>query len=118
MKKSPLSAVEKMLIKALSLVVKPVTSQLPFFLLLYSLLFLLDIFFEGGFPLLTPFFKIIYGIFICYLLVWPTILLPKIPRRIYKTVAIIVSTILFFVDIYLALFVERIPYKPFGLIFL
>lgn len=47
----------------LSVVTKPVTSQLPFFMLLYSLLFLLDIFFEGGFPVLIPCFKIIYGIF-------------------------------------------------------
>ena len=94
---------KNLIISVLSVVTKPVTSQLPFFMLLYSFLFLLDIFFEGGFPVLTPCFKIIYGIFLCYLLVWPSVVLPKIPRRIYKTVVILVSTILFIVDIYLAL---------------
>lgn len=101
--KIPLPTFKNLIISVLSVVTKPVTSQLPFFMLLYSLLFLLDIFFEGGFPVLTPCFKIIYGIFLCYLLVWPSVVLPKIPRRIYKTVVILVSTILFIVDIYLAL---------------
>lgn len=103
MKKITPPTSKSLIISVLSVVTKPVTSQLPFFMLLYSLLFLLDIFFEGGFPVLTPCFKIIYGIFLCYLLVWPSVVLPKIPRRIYKTVVILVSTILFIVDIYLAL---------------
>ena len=100
-------ACKHFVINAVRFVAEPVALRFPLFLLFYSLLFLLDIFFEGGFPLLTPFFKIVYGIFICYLLILPSYWLPKVLRRIYETVTITVSVLLVVVDVYLALILGK-----------
>ncbi len=96
-------AYNSLFFKLLYAVSKPVAVQPVFSLLLYVLFFLLDVFFDGGFPTLTPLQKIIHGIFITYILLLPTLFLPRYVRGVYKFVVIVVAAIQFLVDVYLAI---------------
>lgn len=104
MKNTPPYAVCKaLLINALHFVAKPVISQFAFFLQLFVLLNVLDLFHDGGFPNIGVDLKIPFGIFVCYLFVLPTIIMPVILRRIYKVAIILLAVIQFVVDLYLVI---------------
>ncbi len=82
-------------------VVRPVTVQPVFFLLLYILLNVLDIYSIAIFHSFSPLFKVISGFFFCYIFALPVILLPDKARKIYKSIVLLVAIVLFAVDIYL-----------------
>ncbi|MBO5264126.1 MAG: phosphoethanolamine transferase [Bacteroidaceae bacterium] len=81
----------------------PVTVQPVFFILIYVLLGGLDIFFDGGFPLLSPIQKIIFTFFITYILFIPVLFLPRYLKSVYKFIILLISAIQFLVDIYLVI---------------
>lgn len=91
------------IMRILNFVAAPVTIQPMFFLLLYVLLHLLDLFFYGGFPLLSPLLKIVFGIFVCYVLIFPTIFFSSIIRKAYKFVILLLAIVQFVVDLYLVI---------------
>ncbi|MBR3915598.1 MAG: phosphoethanolamine transferase [Bacteroidaceae bacterium] len=88
-------------INALRFVAKPVICQPIFSFLCFILLNLLDLFADGGFPLLGPLLKITFGCFVCYCLLLPTLFLPSFIRRIYKFMVLLVAIVQFIVDLYL-----------------
>lgn len=88
--------------KLITIIVKPINCQPAFFILVYVLLNALDIYalLINGY---TPLFKSISGIFLCYLLLLPTVTLRDTYNNIYKLAVMIFSIILFSVDLYLLL---------------
>ena len=82
-------------------IAKPVTCQPAFFLLLYVLLNVLDIYSLYFLNDYVPFFKTISGFFFCYLLSLPVAFLYPKFRKIYKTFVLVFSIIFFIVDFYL-----------------
>lgn len=85
------------------MVIKPITCQPAFFLLLYVLLGVPDIYILSFIRSFVPLSKAMNGFFICYLLVFPVVLFPSSFRRFYKTVLLVFATFFFFVDICLLL---------------
>lgn len=87
-------------INVVRLFVRPVTCQTAFFLLLFTLLVLPDVLTESICSTLS-FYRIPTGLFVCYLLSLPVVLLSSMFRRSYKTIIGILASILFVVDIYM-----------------
>ena len=92
---------KKFVINALHFIAKPMTCQPAFFLLLYVLLNVLDIYSLYFLNDYVPFFKTISGFFFCYLLSLPVVFLYPKFRKIYKTFVLVFSIFFFIVDFYL-----------------
>ena len=99
--KFTLSVSKSLMISGLNLVVKPITCQPVFFLLLYVLLNVADIFSLYFLNEYVPLFKTLSGIVLCYLLSLPVIFLPSKLRRVYKAFVLVYATLFFIVDFYL-----------------
>ena len=103
MRFTPPSACKYLIIRLLWLAVKPITCQPAFFLLLYVLLGVPDIYILSFIRSFVPLSKAMNGFFLCYLLAFPVVLFPSSFRRFYKTVLLVFATFFFFVDICLLL---------------
>lgn len=80
---------------------KPVTCQPAFFVLLYILVNVPDIYSLLLVHSVLPFFKVLSGLFICYLFALPVVLLPSSSRKLYKAIILFFVSVLFIVDVYL-----------------
>lgn len=92
---------KQLVVSSLHLISKPITSQPEFYVLCFVLLNVLDLFADGGFPLLGPFLKITFGCFVCYCLLLPIVVLPNVARKIYKYILLFIAVVQFVVDLYL-----------------
>lgn len=97
----PLPTCKLLIHKVVAFLVKPITCQPAFFLLCFVLINLLDLFADGGFPLLGPFLKITFGFFVCYLLLMPVVIFPTAIRKVYKLFVLFIAIVLFIVDLFL-----------------
>ena len=95
-----------MIHKVVSFLVKPITCQPAFFILLYVLLNVLDIYALAAYYSYMPFYKMVLGLVCVYILSIPVILVPLRFRKVYKSV-LLVSAILFFVIDLQCLFMYR-----------
>ena len=99
--KTAFVACKRNLIWLLHFLTKPITCQPAFFVLLYVLLNVLDIYSLYFLNNYIPFFKTLSGFFFCYLLSLPVLFLSQKFRKIYKTLVLIFSIFFFIVDFYL-----------------
>lgn len=99
--KFTLPACKQLIHKIVSFWVKPITCQPTFFLLCFVLINILDLFADGGFPLLGPFLKITFGFFVCYLLLMPVVIFPTAIRKVYKLFVLFIAIVLFVIDLFL-----------------
>ena len=90
-------------INVLCFIVKPITCQPAFFVLLFVLLGIPDIYSIFVCHSLIPLFKASLYFFLSYILSLPTIFLPVFCRRFYKVVVLLFALFFFIVDIYLLL---------------
>ena len=81
----------------------PITVQPAFFVLLFVLLGIPDIYSVAVFHSLVPLFKVVSTLFLCYIFTIPVIVLPTLLRRYYKVTLLLFASIFFAVDIYLLL---------------
>lgn len=98
--------VKSLIIKASKFVAKPITIQPVFFLLLYVLFNVLDIYSLSVIHFKDPLFhgpwlKIAYGFILCYLLLLPVIVLPSKMRVVYKVAVMLFAIAFFAIDLYL-----------------
>ena len=105
-----LGVYKKPIINVMRLIVKPITCQPAFFLLLYVLLNMLDLCILAICHSYVPFYAAVSGFFICYILSIPIILVPRYFRKAYKSVLLIVAIIFFVIDIQ-CLFMYRETFK-------
>lgn len=97
------SACKRLIHKAVSFLVKPITCQPAFFVLLFVLLGALDIYSLLVLHSVLPVFKASVAFLSCYILALPVVFLTERLRKIYKVVLLVFATIFFIVDIYLLL---------------
>lgn len=90
-------------INALCFVVKPITCQPFFFVLLFILLGIPDIYSIFVCHSFIPFFKASLYFFLSYILSFPIVFLPVSCRRFYKAIVLLFALFFFIVDIYLLL---------------
>ena len=93
---------KRQIISALSFLVKPITCQPAFFVLLYILLNSPDIF-SLVLHSFVPLFKVSSGFLLCYLLSSLAVVLPSSLRKVYKSFLLILAAILFMADAFLLL---------------
>ena len=89
-----------MLFNVLQSVVKPITVQPAFFLLLFVLLNVLDIYSIAILHSYIPLFKFFSGFSFCYILLVPTIVLCSIWQKIYKFLLSALAITVFVIDLY------------------
>ena len=83
-------------------IMRPVVCQPAFFILLIVLLVVPDFLTEIFHLELTP-LRIPTGLVSCYVLSLPVLILPSIFRRFYKSLVIVLASLLFVIDIYMLL---------------
>ena len=92
-----------LIFNAISFLTKPITSQPAFFILLFILLGVPDIYSILVQHSLLPLFKTSFAFFSCYILALPVVFLKERSRQFYKIVLLVFAGLFFFVDIYLLL---------------
>lgn len=84
-------------------VARPITVQPVFFLLIFLLLNILDLYSiivaHGQSPLL----KLASGFLLCYIVSCPVIIFPSLFRKLYKILVLVISVGLFLIDLYLVI---------------
>ena len=80
-------------------IVVPIERQVPFFIILYTLLMSLDIFQMIFVSSYIPIAKTLYGIMVCYIIVLPSLFIKQKYRIYYQTLVISISTLLFIIDL-------------------
>lgn len=91
---------KRFIINVLRFVVKPVTCQPAFFLLIYVLLNVLDLYSIAVFHGLLPLFKAVSGFIFCYMFCMPVIIMPSYYRWFYKVLILLFVIMSFVVDVY------------------
>ena len=91
---------KKFVINALHFIAKPVTCQPAFFILLYVLLNMLDIYSIAVLHSYIPLLKSVSGFFFCYILLLPTVILHSIWQKIYKCLLFAFAMFVFVIDLY------------------
>ena len=92
-----------MIFNVISFLTKPITCQPAFFILLFILLGVPDIYLILVQHSLLPLFKTSFAFFSCYILALPVVFLKERLRQFYKIVLLVFAGLFFFVDIYLLL---------------
>ena len=91
-----------MIINCLGILTRPITGQLAYFVLLYVLLTIPDIYYLA-FHSFLPISRSLLGLFLVYILSLPVFFLPSSFRRYYKNALVVFAVFLFIVNIYLLL---------------
>ncbi len=93
---------KQLIINCLGILTRPITGQLAYFVLLYVLLTIPDIYYLA-FHSFLPISRSLLGLFLVYILSLPVIFLPSSFRRYYKNALVVFAVFLFIVNIYLLL---------------
>lgn len=98
--------------KFIDIVTRPIVKQPAFFILLYVLLNVLDIYSLLFIHSYVPLYKAVSGFFICYILSLPTTFFNHVLRTVYKAIVIALAVMFFSIDLYL-LFIYNETFSTF-----